>query len=335
MATQAFVPGLAEALARDLTGLAVIGTLDEGASWAVTAALGREWSCYNHAIRLYWPTKGKIVSAYSHPLWTRDRLLESGGNSETAVQRLRNQLRRLLLAISTYTISEPPLLTRVWQEASESRLRELRARAEEQGEWQALAEEYAKENTALSAQVAKLAEINVGLEDQVSNLNLAFKYRDDANQEAIPPEDEPAIETVADAIEAARKRFGLELVFGNDVVRGVETIAIDAGPPDKVFEYLRTLAEMTQRRQSEGLGKDMIQWLNDQGVKASTESETTINNNAEMKRRTWDSGSGQTRRFVRHLKPKEATSPDQCVRIYFDYDEVAAMTVVGWVGRHP
>ncbi|MDP9474398.1 MAG: hypothetical protein M3R38_01645 [Actinomycetota bacterium] len=48
-------PGIVEALARDLAGLAVVARLDSAASWRVSKTKGREWSCYNGAIRLYWP----------------------------------------------------------------------------------------------------------------------------------------------------------------------------------------------------------------------------------------------------------------------------------------
>ncbi len=54
-----------------------------------------------------------------------------------------------------------------------------------------------------------------------------------------------------------------------------------------------------------------------------------------MKARTWDDGAGARREFELHLKPAEGTSPDRCVRIYFDYDETAQRAVVGWIGRHP
>lgn len=51
--------------------------------------------------------------------------------------------------------------------------------------------------------------------------------------------------------------------------------------------------------------------------------------------RPWDDGNGQRKVFDWHLKPSDATAPDRCVRIYFEYDENRRKTVVGWVGRHP
>jgi hypothetical protein len=68
---------------------------------------------------------------------------------------------------------------------------------------------------------------------------------------------------------------------------------------------------------------------------ASGESETVLNSPAEQKARTWDDGAGAKRGFNFHLKPSEATSPDRCVRVYFEYDEKRSKTIVGWIGKHP
>lgn len=77
-----------------------------------------------------------------------------------------------------------------------------------------------------------------------------------------------------------------------------------------------------------------MDWLDARGVTASIESETIKGSASERRHRTWDAGT-ERRFFDLHLKPNEATHPDRCVRIYFDYDESMQCVVVGWVGRHP
>ncbi len=67
----AFDRDIAECLARDLAGLAIVCVVDEMASWGITEKLGREWSCYNKGVRLYWPMRGVIANAYNHPRWSR------------------------------------------------------------------------------------------------------------------------------------------------------------------------------------------------------------------------------------------------------------------------
>jgi len=82
------------------------------------------------------------------------------------------------------------------------------------------------------------------------------------------------------------------------------------------------------------LGLYMVDWLKENGCLASGESETIRNNRTEMGKRTWDDGRAP-REFNTHMKPSEATSPDRCVRIYFDWDTATEQIVVGWIGRHP
>jgi hypothetical protein len=135
-------------------------------------------------------------------------------------------------------------------------------------------------------------------------------------------------------VSRAKSLFPAELVFGDDVEEGVRSLAPDAGPPEKIYEYLKTLADMTTQRQDNTLGKSTVDWLREHGLRLSNESETVRNSQTEMQKRKWHDGRNQ-RQFETHLKPNESTSPDKCVRIYFDYDPEVRKTVVGWVGRHP
>ena len=130
-------------------------------------------------------------------------------------------------------------------------------------------------------------------------------------------------------------RFDSTLLFGAAVNEGIRTLAPDAGPPDKLLSYLKTLADLTEARQKGTLGTTAIKWLSSRGIIASGESETILNSTSEQKARTWDDGAGAKRPFNSHLKPSEATSPDRCVRVYFDYDEKRSKTIVAWVGKHP
>lgn len=334
---QLLVPTLADDLARDLCGLAIVANLDWAASWEVTNAAGKEWSCFNGAVRLYWPIRGTRGSAFDHPVWTRARLIEAAGTEPAAAGRIRQQLRRRLLEISTYTFDEPVELQQVRDEAARARFDVLVGEANEKGNQAELAEHYFNESARLERDLGRERERADRLQEQVANLSQALKYlpASPVFADEIAPEPAFAVNSIEEAVLRAMEAYPNDLVFGGDVSEGVKTVAANAGPPDKIFEYLKTLAEMAQQRRSDGLGKDMIAWLKEHGLKASAESQTVFNNATEMQKRTWDDGRGARQRFEKHLKPKDSTSPDQCVRIYFDYDEATEKVVVGWVGRHP
>lgn len=334
---QLLVPTVADDLARDLCGLAIVAILDDAASWKITNTAGKEWSCFNGAIRMYWPLRGTGRSAFDHPFWTRERLIESAGSEQAAAGRIRDQLRRRLLELSTYTFDDPVELQQVRDEAARARFDALAAEARKHGNQAELAEHYFNESARLERELGHERERAGRLQEQVANLSQALRHLPDGPGSAgeIAPEPTFSVDSVQDAVGRATKEFPQDLVFGGDVPEGITTLAPNAGPPDKLFEYFKTLAQMTHHRRAGGLGKDMVAWLKDHGLKASTESQTILNSAAEMQKRTWDDGRGTRRRFEKHLKPKDGTSPDQCARIYFDYDEAIKKAVVGWVGRHP
>lgn len=327
----------AENLASDLSGLALVADLDDEASWTLTKNKGKEWSCYNGAIRLYWPMTARSQSPYAHPLWTRLGLLRGVMDSNDASYRVRGHLRRRIIGVSAFSVSEPPFFGLIRSEARKRDIEALRSRAAGTEEWQKLAEDYAKDNDKLREQLARKEEVIRDLQSRVSNLELAVRWQTGTERDPnvdLEPEQEIPPATVVEAIEKARDGSETTLVFGDDVAIGARSLAIDAGPPEKILNYLRQLSALAEERQKGPLGANAIQWLRDRGVIASGESETVRNSSSEMRKRTWHDGKDR-RVFELHLKPNEAASPDRCARIYFDYDENRKRVIIGWVGRHP
>lgn len=327
-------PGIVEALAADLAGLAIVARLDPPASWRITTRKGRVWSCYGSAIRLYWPGIGAAANPYDYPLWTPIRLLDGVADTETAAGRIRSQLRRRILSQSAFAISESPLFGQIRRAARQQEIAVLQAKVKEDTDYRALAEGY-------FAELSKVQELNdqreeevAALKAQISGLQLALKWKDEA-PDAVEPDVETPPSTVEEAVLIAMDQFDSTLIFGASVNEGIRTVAPDAGPPDKVLSYLKALSSLTEARRKGPLGTTAIKWLGSRGVIASGESETVLNSTKEQQARIWEDGAGTKRPFNTHLKPSEATSPDRCVRVYFDYDENRRKTIIGWVGKHP
>ncbi|HWL64255.1 MAG TPA: hypothetical protein VNQ32_15775 [Steroidobacteraceae bacterium] len=335
---QALTPTLATDLARELGALAVVADLDDAASWSLTEAAGKEWSCFNGAIRLYWPLRAGATSFRDCPLWTMDRLREAAGTPEVAAERIRAQLRRWLFELSTYAVDEPSELFALRRDASHAALQAAKAKAAEEGDYKSLAEELFDRCDGLEKKLATERQKAEDLQAQVTSLEQVWRYQDYGTQAVagdIAPDTDSPPETIAEAVGRARALYTDLLVFGEDVDGSVAEVAADAGPPAKILRCLDVLADMTRARRNGGLGKDPLGWLRDQGVPCSGEGEFVNGNPAEKTRRTWRDGAGGRRYFDLHLKPAEGTSPDRCVRIYFGYDETARTTVVAHVGRHP
>lgn len=327
-------PTLGDDLARELAGLAIVADLDDPASWAITNEAGREWSCFNGAVRVYWPIRGRRQDALQHPLWTAERLLDLAESPADAGRRIRDQLRRRLHELSTYAVDEPHELVEIRSEAARTRLETLRLEAAANHDYQRLAEELSETCTRLEAALEEERSRNESLRAQNESLQQVWDYTAAEREEDIPPDPVQRMATVKEAVNRATDRLSADLIFGQDVAGSVECLAPDAGPPDKIYSYLERLAEMNQVRRDGGLGKDVMIWLRERGVTCSGESETILNSPVEMRRRTWQDGRDR-RKFEHHLKPSDGTSPDRCVRIYFAYDESTKKTIVGYVGRHP
>jgi len=323
----------AEELATDLVGVAIVATIDAAAAWNLTAERGKDWSCYNGAVRLYWPQMGPTKNPLGNPLWTRFSLLSQGTKPQEATFDFKRQIRRQLLGLSAFVVAEPAEFTSIRLAYSRATIEAAREPLRNSDDWEGLAASYAEENTGLRNELEDKYTRVADLEAQVANLQLSLQWRHQEQAGEIVPEVDLPPSTVQEAVEKAIKDFPDILTFGRDVDTGVQGLAPDAGPPEKIYIYFQTLAEMVRLRRGPGLGLGLIPWLQNKGVSVSGESETIRGSTAENRRRTWNDGAGN-RVFDLHLKPSDGTSPDRCVRIYFDYDDARRVAVVGWVGRH-
>jgi hypothetical protein len=329
-------PDIDSRLARDLAGIALVARLDHGASWYVTRQKGREWSCYGGALRLYWPNLSRSTSQYQHPLWTPARLLSGVPDTRSAADRITRQIRRKIFAQSAFALAEPAAFEQIRRAARREELEQLRAKATPDADYKALAEEYFEAATSATEELESKNEEIAQLREQVESLQMALRYQESQSDVSdVAPDSEVPPSTVAEAVEAARLRHHDLLRFGSDVPKGISGLAADAGPPGKILDYLSALAALASALREGDLGASVVDWLKrNSGVNASGESETIRNSPKAQRARTWDDGEGCKRAFNLHLKPAEGTSPDRCVRIYFDYEVDRGLVMVGWVGRH-
>lgn len=322
---------IAEKMAADLSGLAIVAQIDSVASWTITKLRGKEWSCFGGAIRIYWP-KVSGSNSLQHPLWTKFSLLRDAGSADHASRKIRQQLRRRILSLSAFSVGEPSDLKYIRDRYAEETIQRERAQLQSNSDWEKLADSYSVENKNLKQDLAKSEDEINDLRVQLANLQSALQWKETTESEVAPRQELPPT-TIVEAVNRARA-FLTRLHFGADVDRGVATLSSDAGPPDKVLDYLEALQEMATEQAKGPLGVTQVQWLKEHGIHASGESETILCSDKEMKKRTWAGPNGQ-QRFEKHLKPNDNISPDKCVRIYFESDLATNQIIIGWVGRHP
>jgi hypothetical protein len=327
-------PTFPEDLADELVGIALVCTIDSPLSRALTDSKGKEWSCFNGSVRLYWPDIAKRSISKQHYLWTRSSLMaHAEDDAALAAEQLMRQLRRRLMSLSAFSMPEPAVFQRVRDSFAEMANEAVRSKLRSSQDWAALAENYASENELLKKAATETAERIKQLVSVVTSLQVALQWKESSTE--VEPDVELPPSTIEEAIQIAKRSYSEQLVFGQDVAVGVQSLASDAGPPDKILRYLQSLSEMTiQRRKPEGLGVDAIPWLVSRSVIASGESESVNNSSDERAKRAWHDGV-RRRYFDHHLKPADGKTSDYCVRIYFDYDTTVQKCFVAWVGRHP
>jgi hypothetical protein len=257
-------------------------------------------------------------------------LLYGVPGTEEAAHRIRTQFRRKVLGLSTLTMHRHAVFDNI-ERAHRAQIAEVRRKDASQQE---LLELYEADNDRLESENRALLERVARLQTDLANTKAMLEWATRDSDEEVLPDSEVPPKTVDDAVETAKQQHNGLLVFGDDVPVGIRSLAENAGPPDKILAYLGGLARLAQARRNGSLGVSTVQWLKEQGLIAGGESETIKNNRGEMQKRTWHDGHDR-REFELHLKPSDATSPDRCARIYFDWDEETRRVVVGWVGRHP
>lgn len=324
---QTLAGDLHEQLASDVCGLAHTVRLNNEASWELTSRLGKEWSCYNGAVRLFWPFKFNRDNFRAHPLWTLDRIMLRTSDAIEARDLFRGMLSRRLIEASTYVADEPAFAN---FDAAKLRhdIDDKRRHSVAGGDYVALADSYAKENDALRKRVFDQEEQINTLQSNIESLAIALRSRSTEDSEE-PSAGEAPPQSVAEAVQIARRELVGRVCIASETDDDIAELNSAAGPPEKVLRYLRTLGRLADALDSgQPLGRSIPIWLRDHGVECSGDSET-----AKAQRRP-HSVDGEQVDCEFHAKPSDGVSPDLCVRIYFGIAEAAPRVRIGYLGRH-
>ncbi len=315
---------LHERAASDLSGLGHTCRLSRDASWAITNQLGKEWSVYNGAVRLFWPFRANGEHPQNHRLWTFDALTRRGENEIEIRDWLRRQLRERLMEASGFLSDDPAF--RIFEKNLErSKWDEARSRGVHKEP--ALQQEIESLRAALDARDTEIETLRSNVEALTIALRSQTSPADQGSVEAVPPA------TVEDAIAHGRLLYAGRLAFGDEIDNQAAELNPGAGPPEKVLRYLATLADLSGALEMGPIGKSAPIWLRDANVDASGESETVKKSRAARLQRTFRFG-GEGLYCEFHAKPSDGVSPDQCVRIYFTLSDQAPRVRVGYIGRH-
>lgn len=161
---QTALPRLDEKLAQDLAGVANVYSLNEDASWALTDVLRKPLSTYGGAVRIYWPRLASNDAPFRHQLWTATRLQSIDADPKTALERIRRQVRTIVMRASAASVVRPSEIDEIRGAAARSEyaalqakasaLEDLKAKASSLAEFRDIADSYAADNDTLRHELA-------------------------------------------------------------------------------------------------------------------------------------------------------------------------------------
>lgn len=313
-----------------LAGLGEVVVMDDKwASFRLTAAVGKPQSCFNGAVRIYWPG----VSESGEVRADRPLLPEEVQQMGDAVGE---RLLRRLTQVAAFRFVEMPT-TREAREATDAqRAEQLRANSGDL-DWLLKQNEdllSARKNADLARDDAQMRVLELEEEVQAlrDNLRAMTEYAGDQAPAQEPVQDVRP-ETVREALDAAEAEFADALAVWPSAQRSADDC--DFARPREVYEALMAVADVAKKYfAARAAGRSIGHWADifeKMGFKyAATESQTTMTKYGQERDFKSDDG---TRRIEKHLTLGGGDKKN-CMQVYFDVQEEPPRFVIAHCGRH-
>lgn len=329
-----------------LVGLAHVYEIDYDAGYELTNQLGKTCSCFDGAIRVYWP--GFLPEAYlRHPLYLPDRI-RAMTEEERPVEAV---LFRRFSDIAATRYGDGPILRQLRVAADQARRDEVQklrqavrdaqnnpAKAEDAA-WLAEFEKALDENVALREDKRRLEDQVLRLEDELAQAKqnmLAIQQhgahgdREDI-QEAVEEASLHPPTSVSDVLRRVAANSDGRLAVWKTAWSSAE--ASFSSRLDEVYAGVEAIAALAKDYfgVQDGAVGPWEDYFESRGLKyARGESQQTMNMHGD-KRRFHD--GGDEREMQKHLTIAK-NNPSDCVQIYFDVDEENGRFAIGYCGPH-
>jgi hypothetical protein len=317
-----------------LAGIAEVYVLDDKwAGYALSNEVGKIYSCYNGAVRLYWPDFDPGASPYS-PVYTPDKVRDLGS-------RLVEIIFRQLAAISAFRFVPGPIAVDARDFLEEQKITELESikkAAQERGDYEQFVQMWEKENAELRKTLGQLkdenADLRAGLQLSQDNLRAVWHAQEEVEGiETGEPAPEEGPESIEEAVRKAQSNFTETLIF----LESARTSAEDSPfkQPKRAFQALLAMHEVCQEWRKSRKEKVPIGLLEQRFAAKGfnykpRESMTSRGKWGGEYEATYQ---GRKVSIEQHLALGKG-GPDTCLRIHFYTDDKEEKYVVAHVGRH-
>ena len=285
---EAPIPDLAELLASALFGMAIVTHATRDATFALTREVGKEMSCFDGAVRIYWPGWRGSQPPFAHQLFLGERVAASARNDPARPDSLiRTALLAPLVRAATSRFGYPLRMRSVIEAHEREALeREFRGRSEAEvltkiadlnqqvNEQRQFAELTASDNADLRSKLetlrAQLDQVTYELEQARREPTPVASSSTGESMPELEQQDESpwSIETAEEAISRARSEFASTLVIPQNV--HIET-SMGGGYWYHVLLSLHSLCELERQGKATNKRAQLRQLLVDNiGVSKGT-----------------------------------------------------------------
>ncbi len=331
----------------ELLGLAHVAELaSRDATFALTKRVGKFWSCFNGAARIYWPKLTLDDSYRQHPIFFPGDYPPGDDTDD----RLPLDIHRKLIAAALRRTVEAPLVTqlraladRQAQGQTEARLAELARGVAEGREFMAALEQAWSENRALAdeaqllrAELAELQDSHAAMEEQWATVSADIAQAQAAAQAERRAAERyrlkylAGMKRVREAVSLAQEEFAETLVFLPSAVKSADDSPyLDPARVFALFAALDGVARAVKARG--GLGEDLHAVL----LRAGFEYKPHISMTSEGKHGDeYHFGyQGERKLFESHVTLGGSHNPQECLSVHWRR-EGPERFVIAWCGKH-
>jgi len=323
-------------LAERLAGIAHVYLLeDKWAGYTLTEEVGKQYSCYNGAVRLYWPDFSLTESPYS-PVYVPETVRLLG-------PRLINTIFGQLAAISAFRFLPGPVAVDALEFLHDEAKREMDAMKEaarNSNDYGQLLDLSEVEMKQLRGNLERLTKENddlkAGLQLSQENLKTMWQAQEQNGEtatEVLPAAEDPDVETVRQAVEIAQSKFRAALSLQHSAFESAGDSPFKQ--PKKVLQALEAMYEVClgwrRSRQTKSVEGPWEQQFSKRGlIYKAKESVTSKGKWGEEYEMLY---GGKKVSIEQHLALGNG-GPDTCLRIHFYADADSGKFVVAHVGRH-
>jgi hypothetical protein len=329
-------------------GLAhVVELVGKDATFELTRRVGKEWSCFHGAVRIYWPQPTLGDDFRRHPLFF-PAAYPPGPATDARLPR--DVLARLCSAAHARFAAAPLVqharakLDQAKQAAVQRQIAELTAGAAESRQWLALLEAAWEDNRKLKEEL-ELARLEAGelrqerddLREQWATVAPEMAAAEDAavRAEAITRRYRDRVlqglRKVGEAVDLAADEFGHTLRFLPSALRSAADSPYQY--PDRVYKLFRALDEIGRSARTRGgLGESVFDALRRHGFEYKPH--ISVTSEGKYGSEYTFEYAGQRRVFDHHVTLGSSHNPRECLSVHWVRDEANGWFVVGWCGRH-